>query len=175
MSKPRSLRRSTRSLMRQRSDSANFSVPVSSFQSVRYCATMPSETSTGSSVFVEAAAGLEVEQLAGDVDAGDLEVVLALAVREAARVELAGLGVDEVGGEGAGVAPEQRVRERDVAPVEADDVQAHEQQRERVDEARGGVGSQRLRVERAVGQRELEVAGDEHRVQLVRRRRRGGS
>ena len=42
-------------------------------------------------------------------------------------VELAGLGVDQVRGEGAGVAAEERVRQRDVAPEEADDVQPHEQ------------------------------------------------
>ena len=113
MSKPRSLSRSTRSLMRQRSGLSKVSLPV----------------------------------------------------REAAGVELAGLGVDEVRGERARVATEERVRQRHVAPVEADHVQAHEQQRERVDEAGRRLRPQRLRVEGAVGQRELEVPGDEHGVQ----------
>ena len=110
---------------------------------------------------LEPAARLEVHDLAGDVGAGDVEVVLALTAGEAALVQLAGLGVDEVGGERAGVAPEQRVRQRDVAPEEPDVVQPHEQHREGVDEARGGVGTQHLREQRAVGERELEVGGDE--------------
>ena len=59
---------------------------------------MPSLTADRVHRRVEQAAGLQVEQLAGDVDAGELEVVLALAARER-LVELAGLGVDEVGGE----------------------------------------------------------------------------
>ncbi len=121
-------------------------------------------------VFVEAAAGLQVEQLAGDVDTRDLEVVLALAVREPV-VELAGLGVDEVGRERAGVASEQRVGERHVTPEESDDVQAHEQHGERVDQAGRGIRPQGLRVQRAVGQRELEVPGDEHRLERLARLR----
>ncbi|OEI67477.1 hypothetical protein Cus16_2913 [Curtobacterium sp. ER1/6] len=121
----------------------------------------------GVGVLVEPPAGLEVEELARDVHAGDLEVVLALPVRQAAGVELPRLGVDQVRGEGSGVAAEQGVRQGHVAPVEADDVQADEQQREGVDEARGGLGAERLRVQRAVGQREPQVPGDEHRVQRL--------
>ena len=134
---------------------------------------MPSLTSIGSSLLVEAAAGGEVEQFAGDVDPGDLEVVLALPVREAV-VELAGLGIDEVRGERAGIPAEQGVGERDVAPEEADDVQAHEQRGEGVDEPGRGVRSQGLRVQRPVGERELEVPGDQHRVERIARRRRCG-
>ncbi len=69
-------------------------------------------------VLLEEAAGREVHQLAGDVDPGDVEVVLALAVGQPG-VQLAGLGVDEVGREGAGVAAEQGVGQRHVAPPEA--------------------------------------------------------
>ena len=140
---------------------------MSSSQSVRYGATMPLLIATGSTSSSRRPPACEVHQLAGDVDAGDLEVVLALAVGEAAVVELAGLGVDEVGGEGAGVAAEEGVRERHVAPEEADDVQAHEQHGERVDEPGRGVGPQALREQRAVGQRELQVAGDEHDVERL--------
>ena len=153
--------------MRQRSDSGNDSDSVSSRQSERYDLTMPSATATGSTSVVEPSAGFQVEQFAGDVDAGDLEVVLALAVGEAAVVELAGLRVDEVGGEGARVPAEQGVRERHVAPEEADDVQPGEQHRERVDETGRGIRAQRLRVEGAVGERELQVAGDERRLELL--------
>ena len=154
MSKPRSLSRFTRSLMRQRSAVENDSEPVSSFHRLRYASTMPFGDAHGVELVGDAAAGLEVEELAGDVDACDLEVVLALAVREAALVELARLGIDEVGGERARVATEQRVRQRHVAPEEPDDVQPHEQHGERVDQARRGVGPQRLREQRAIGQRE---------------------
>ncbi|MPN42574.1 hypothetical protein SDC9_190131 [bioreactor metagenome] len=59
---------------------------------------------------VQHAAGLEVEELAEQVDPGDLEVVLALPVRQP-FVELAGLGVHQVGGEVGRVAAEQRVRQ----------------------------------------------------------------
>ena len=59
-------------------------------------------------VFGEEPAGLEVHELADDVCAGQVDVVLALAVGELG-VQLAGLGVDQVGGELARVAAEQRV------------------------------------------------------------------
>ena len=52
----------------------------------------------------EVAAGGEVHQLAGDVGLGQVEVVLALPVAQAV-VQLARLGVDEIGGEGSRVAP----------------------------------------------------------------------
>ena len=110
---------------------------------------------------LEAAARLEVHDLAGDVGAGDVEVVRALAGGEPALVELAGLGIDEVRGEGAGVAAEQGVRQRDVAPEEAHIVQPDEQHGERIDEAIGRVGSQHLREECAIGERELQVRGHE--------------
>ena len=120
----------------------------------------------GVDVLLEELARLQVHELADDVDAGDLEVVLALPLRERV-VQVARLGVDEVRGERLGVAPEQRVREGHVTPVEADEVQAHEQHRERVDEARGGVGLQRLAEQRAVRQRELQVLGDEHGLERL--------
>ena len=43
-------------------------------------------------------------------------------------VQLAGFGVHQVGRELSRVATEERVRQGDVAPVEADEVQTHEQQ-----------------------------------------------
>ena len=76
---------------------------------------------------------LQVEQLAGDVLGRDLDVVLALPGGQP-RVQLAGLGVDQVGGERAGVAAEQRVRQRAVAPVETGEVQADEQPGQRVEQ-----------------------------------------
>jgi hypothetical protein len=116
---------------------------------------------------LDPAAGLEVHELAGDVHPRDLEVVLALPVGQSAVEQLAGLRVHQVGGERARVPAEERVGERDVAPEEADHVQPHEQHREGVDEARRGVGPQLLREERPVGERELEVPRDEHRLERV--------
>jgi len=80
-------------------------------------------------------------------------------------VQLAGLGVDEVGGEGPGVAPEERVRQGDVAPVEAQQVQPHEQDGEGVDEAGGGLGAHVLAEQGPVGQGVGQVLGDEHGVE----------
>ena len=82
--------------------------------------------------------GVDVEQLADDVDLRDLEVVGALTVGERA-VELTRLGVDEVGGQRAGVAPEERVRERAVTPEEAAQMQPGEQLGERVQEMRAQI------------------------------------
>ena len=76
-------------------------------------------------VFGEEPARLEVHELTDDVRAGQVDVVLALAGGELG-VQFAGFGVDQVGGELARVAAEQRVRQGDVAPVEAQEVEANE-------------------------------------------------
>ena len=110
--------------------------------------------------------GVDVEQLADDVLLRDLEVVGALTVRERA-VQLTGLGVDEVGGERAGVAPEERVRERAVAPEEPAQVQSGEQLDEPVQEMRAQVGDAGAGEEHAVRQRVVEVARDQDRVEVV--------
>ncbi|CAH0327428.1 hypothetical protein SRABI128_06095 [Microbacterium sp. Bi128] len=118
----------------------------------------------GVHLLLDQAAVEEVHEFPGDVDAGDFEVVLALAGGQI-RVQFAGLGIDQVGGERAGVAAEQGVGERDVAPVEADQVQPDQQQGLGVDEAGQGVLAQHLGEERTVGHGELQVPGDQHRVQ----------
>ena len=104
--------------------------------------------------------GLDVGELAREVLLGDLQVVPALAVRER-RVQLAGLGVDEVGGERARVAPEEGVRERAVAPEEAAEMQAHEQLGARVEEPPAQVGDAAAREEGAERERVVEVARDQ--------------
>ena len=91
--------------------------------------------------------GVDIEELADDVDVRDVEVVLALAVGELA-VELSGLGVDEVGAERSGVAAEERVRQRAVAPEEAREVEPDEQLRAGVQQARAEVGDDLAREER---------------------------
>jgi hypothetical protein len=110
--------------------------------------------------------GLEVVQLAGEVLLRDRQIVGALPVGET-LVQLARLRVDEVGGERAGVAAEERVRQRAVAPEEAGEVQPDEQLGERG--ANRGLGSgQRLAAEdQPVRKRELEVARDEDVRQVV--------
>ena len=82
-------------------------------------------------------------------------------------MQLARLGVDEVRRQRAGVAAEERVRERAVAPEEAAQMQAREQLDEPVQEVRAQVGDAAAGEERAVGERVLEVARDQHGVQVV--------
>ena len=104
---------------------------------------------------------LEVEQLAEDVLLGDLEVVLPLALRER-RLPLARLGVDEVGGERAGVAAHEHVRERAVAPVEARQVQPDEEVGDALRDAAERAGDELARDHEAAREREVEVARDQH-------------
>ncbi len=75
--------------------------------------------------FGQQARRLEVEKFAGDVDRRDVEVLRTLPVGECG-VQLAGFGVDEVGRECTGIAPEKRVRQRAVFPGEADEMQTYE-------------------------------------------------
>ena len=83
------------------------------------------------------------------------------------RVQRAGLGVDEVGRERAGVTPEQRVGQRHVAPEEAAQVHPDEQRGERVEQAVHRVGAQRVGEQRPVRQGELQVPGDERRLERL--------
>ena len=114
--------------------------------------------------------GVDVEQLADDVRLRDVQVVCPLPVGEL-PVQFARLRVDEVGGERAGVAAEERVRQRAVAPEEAADVEPSEQLRERVQEVRAQVGDRRAGEEGAVGERVLEVLRDQDRVEIRAARR----
>ena len=110
--------------------------------------------------------GLEVEQLAGDLLTGQRDVVLAHPVRQR-LLDLAGLGVDHVRGQRAGVEPEQRVRQRAVAPVEADEVQPYEQLDQRVEQPVRRLVTARVGEQRAVGDGVLEELGDQDRVEVV--------
>ena len=115
-------------------------------------------------VLVQHASGLQVHELTGDVEVRRLDVVLALAVAER-RVQVAGLGVDEVGGEGAGVAPKEGVRQGAVVPDEAGEVQASDERDEGVEQTVDGVGTQVAGEHRAVRQRPRQVLGDQDGVQ----------
>jgi hypothetical protein len=110
--------------------------------------------------FVQPTAGLQVHELAGDVRRRGLQVVDALPGRQG-RVQLAGLGVDEVRGERPRVAPEERVRQGAVVPGEAGQVQLDEEHGEGVQQAARGALAQAGREEGAVGERELQVPGDQ--------------
>jgi hypothetical protein len=116
----------------------------------------------------EAAPHLQVEQTAGHVLGGDLEVELALPVGEL-RVPLAGLDVDDVRRQLAGVAPEQRVRQRAVAPVEAGQMETYQEPDQGVEQAFAQVGDGQAAPgqERTVGERVVEVPRDEHAVVAV--------
>ena len=82
-------------------------------------------------------------------------------------MEIARLGIDQIGRERAGIAPEERVGERAVAPEEAREVDAHEQLGERVEQAAAEVGDARPAEEQAVRQREVEVPRDQHGLRLL--------
>ncbi len=170
MSNPRSLSRRIRSSTRHRSPVSNRSDSVSDEPQAAVAVDDALRHLDGVGDLLEVAAGLEVHQLAGDVDPGDLQVVLPLA-RAQRRAQLAGLGVDEVGGERAGVAAEQGVGQGHVTPPEAGEVQPDEEHGQGVDEALGGVRPQRLAVERAVGQRVLQVPGQQAGVERLPVRR----
>ncbi len=104
-----------------------------------------------------------VEELAVEVLAREVEVVPALPVREL-PVQLAGLRVDEVRGQPACVTAEERVRERAVAPEEAREVQAYEQPRECVEEQVERSGEDRACEHEPVRQRVLEMSRQQHRL-----------
>ena len=119
-------------------------------------------------VLDEAPADLQVEQAAGDVLGGDVEVHLPLAVGER-RVALRRLDVDDERRQRTGVAAEQRVRQRAVAPEEPGQVEADEQPDEGVEEALAEIRDAQAaaRQQRAVRQRVVEVAGDEQAVSFA--------
>ena len=82
-------------------------------------------------------------------------------------MQLARLGVDEVGGERARVAAEERVRERAVAPEEAAEVEADEQLRARVEQPPAQVGHAAAGEEGPERQRVVEVPRDQDRVEVA--------
>ena len=82
-------------------------------------------------------------------------------------MQLAGLGVDEIGGERARVAAEERVRERAVAPEEAAEVEADEELRARVEQPPAQVGDAAAGEERPERERVVEVPGDQDRVEVA--------
>ena len=82
-------------------------------------------------------------------------------------MQVTGLGVHQEGGESVGVAQEQDVRQGHIAPVEAGQVQAHQQHDEGVNQSFGGVRAQVAGEQRTVRQRELQVPGDQNRLQRL--------
>ena len=82
-------------------------------------------------------------------------------------MHLAGLGVDEVGGERARIAPKERVRERAVAPEEPAEVQADEQLRAGVEQAPPQIGHAAAREERPERERVVEMPRDQDGLELV--------
>ena len=116
---------------------------------------------------IERAARLQVEDLGEDVLAADGDVVLPHLVADR-RLELAGLGVDEVRRELARVPPKEDVGQGDVAPEEVGEVQPDQQHDQRVHHLGQVVGGgQPLLEQRAVGQREAEMGGQQGRRQFL--------
>ena len=82
-------------------------------------------------------------------------------------VVLGGLGVDEVGHQGAGVAAEEEIVERTIAPVEAFEVQPQSSTTSGVDQRVPALLRRPLGQHEAIGAGELQVARDQHRVEVV--------
>ena len=82
-------------------------------------------------------------------------------------MHLAGLGVDEIGGERSRISPKERVRERAVAPEETAEVQADEQLRPGVEQAAAQVGNAAACEERSERQRVVEMSGDQDGFEIV--------
>lgn len=107
---------------------------------------------------------LQVQQLPADVDAGEVEVVVPLPGAEL-RMQVTGLGIHEIRGEGARVPPEEGVGQRAVAPGEPGQMQAHQEHRERVHQpVHGGRAHGRLE-HRAIRHRAAQVPGDQDALQ----------
>jgi hypothetical protein len=86
-------------------------------------------------IIVPVLEGSQVGQPEGDVLDEDLEVERALPVRQL-RVNLARLGIDQERLNPVAIAPEQRVRQRAVAPEDPSPVEIHEEPRHRIEKAR---------------------------------------
>ena len=117
-------------------------------------------------VLVKILARLKVVELPGDVHDGHLDVVAALAIGKRA-VEVSRLRIHEIRRKLGGIASEQGVGQRHITPVEAGQVQPDKEDGERVDEALEGSLAQVLAEERAVGEGERQVFGDERRSELL--------
>ena len=152
--------------MRHISSVVYSSVPVSSRHSPSYRSSRCSTISSASRSSLSRRAGLQVEQLAVDVRQPDVEVVRTLAVAER-LVQLAGLGVHEVRRELTGAATEQHVGQRHVSPEEAGQVQPHHEHDERVEDLGQAAVRQAVAEQRPVGQRVLQVAGHQRRLDLL--------
>ena len=104
-----------------------------------------------------------VGQLAGDVLVHDASRSWRRSAVGQRLVQARRLGVDQVRLQLAGVAAEQRVRQRAVAPVEAGEMEPHEQPGHRVEQtARGSARARVVMNSVRYGQRRLEEARDQH-------------
>ena len=111
-------------------------------------------------------AGAQIHQFADDIRASQVDIVFALAFRQA-DMQIAGLSVHQERGERVGVAQEQDVRQRDIAPVETGEVQTHHQHGQGVDQTFGRVRTQVAGEQGTVRQRELQMPGDQNRLQRL--------
>ncbi len=82
-------------------------------------------------------------------------------------MHLPGLGVDQVGRERPRVAQEERVGQGAVVPGEPQQVQADDEQHQRVEQPFPRVDAERGLDQGAVGQRERQVAGDQRGGQVL--------
>jgi len=117
-------------------------------------------------VLAEKSTCLQVEQFAAHPLLGHQYVVLTLPVRKG-RMDLGGLGIHEVGRQRTRVQPEQRVRQRAVAPHEAGQVQSDEKFDLSVEQTAGQVLAAWIGKQGAVGGGEVEESRDQNGVEIL--------
>ncbi len=108
----------------------------------------------------------EIGQATRDVDDRALDVRRPLAVADLV-VEFTRLGVERISGEAHVVAPEERIRERTVTPVEARRVQPGEQGRHRLDQHLGDVEAGALAEDVAERHRIVQETRDQGCIGLA--------
>ena len=115
---------------------------------------------------IQQATSLQIAELTVQVGSRNGQVVLALTVGQPV-MKLAGLSVDQVGRERSGVAPEQGVGQRYVTPQEADQMQPRQQHDHGVDQPVDGVLPYAAVEQGPIRQRELQMPGDQNRVERL--------
>ena len=114
---------------------------------------------------VEQATALGIEQASGDVLGAGLQIVAAHGVAQL-RVALSRLGIDEIRHQRACIATKKQVGKRHVSPEDAVEMQPRQQHDRCIQQPVAQHGGRGCVKQVLVRQREVQIASDQHRVQL---------
>ena len=114
----------------------------------------------------EQLAGAQIHQLADDIRVRQVDIIFALTFGEV-RMQIAGFGVHKERRVRVGITQEQHVGQRDIAPVEAGQMQPDHKHGEGVNQPFRGIGAQVPREQRAVRQRVFQMLGHQHGFERV--------